>query len=341
MKPNESENTNVLPLVDLGITDASLAILKDTYKNIPDPNTPEGYDALKVGLSVLVPLRTGVEKKRKLLKADSLEYGRKIDTEAGRVTAELLSIEQPMRDAKSVIDDAEKLREQEEADKEAQRIADIEAKVEEIKGLTDGLLGADVHVLQARADVADNIVIDESYGEFEEAAKAMWTSARQAISKAIGDRQKYDLEQAELEKLREEKEKRDQEDHDKRVASEAAGMAKKEAEEKARKENERIEAEKQQAIKDKEIAIQAIKDAKARAEQEKKDAVKAEQDRVAREKKEAEEAAKKREANNAHRKKINNAAASKLKDAGLSIDQAKEVVTLIAQGKIPRITIAY
>ncbi len=332
MKPNESENTNVLPLVDLGITDASLAILKDTYKNIPDPNTPEGYDALKVGLSVLVPLRTGVEKKRKLLKADSLEYGRKIDTEAGRVTAELLSIEQPMRDAKSVIDDAEKLREQEEADKEAQRIADIEAKVEEIKGLTDGLLGA---------DVADNIVIDESYGEFEEAAKAMWTSARQAISKAIGDRQKYDLEQAELEKLREEKEKRDQEDHDKRVASEAAGMAKKEAEEKARKENERIEAEKQQAIKDKEIAIQAIKDAKARAEQEKKDAVKAEQDRVAREKKEAEEAAKKREANNAHRKKINNAAASKLKDAGLSIDQAKEVVTLIAQGKIPRITIAY
>ncbi len=246
-----------------------------------------------------------------------------------------------MRDAKDVIDDAEELREREEADKEVQRIAYIEARIEEIKGLTDGLLGADVHILQARADKADNIVIEESYGEFEEAAKAMWTSSRQAISKAIGDRQKYDLEQTELETLRKDKEARDKKDREDQIATDAAEQATIDAEKKAQEEKDQIEADKQQAIKDKETAEQATKDAVAKAKKDADDAVKAEQDRVEQAEQVEKEAAAKREANQAHRKKINNAAASKLKDAGLSIDQAKEVVTMIAQGKIPHVTIAY
>jgi hypothetical protein len=53
----------------------------------------EGYEQCDSARKLVKGLRTGVEKTRKMLKAESLEYGRRVDEEAKRITGQLEPIE--------------------------------------------------------------------------------------------------------------------------------------------------------------------------------------------------------------------------------------------------------
>ena len=66
----------------------------------------ENYKTAKTYLTVAKKWRTGVEAKRKELKAVSLEYGRKVDGEAKRLTALVEPVEKTLADKIAAIDQA-------------------------------------------------------------------------------------------------------------------------------------------------------------------------------------------------------------------------------------------
>jgi hypothetical protein len=109
----------------------------------------------------------------------------------------------------------------------------------------------------------------------------------------------------------------------------------------ARVEFERIEAEAARVAAEKRHT-EAMAAAERKAEADKQAAIEAERRRVALDQRVAEAATAKREANKKHRAGINRAAVAALvTSAGLTEDAAKSVVTAIAHGDVPRISISY
>lgn len=190
------------------------------------------------------------------------------------------------------------------------------------------------------------------------------------LGEQLEDIKTDEAEKAELERFRAAEEERKRVEAEDAIKAEAAEKARREAEQEA--ENKRVAAEEQRqreineaaarelALKNEKLqaeaaaekarndaleqaaqaardAEQAIKDAEARALQ----AVEDEKQRVADEKAKEDAANAKREANKTHRKKINNEAKKCFMANGLSEDQAIEIITMIAQGKIDNITVNY
>lgn len=202
--------------------------------------------------------------------------------------------------------------------------------------------------------------------KFKVAIEAATTSATITLERV----EAAEKQAAELEELRRKQDEQEQKERDRQIAAEAEAKAKREAEEKARKEREmaerraveakqREEEAQQAAIKaqrDAELAEERRKqeaiDAEKRAEQAKIDAenrakeqarlaAESERKRIAEEKAEQERLAKQREADKNHRIKINRAALAVMVANGLSEEDAKTVITLIAKKEVPNISIQY
>lgn len=96
------------PLIVYEPNEAAIARVREEFHDlIADPNickTPEGYDRVKAALKVTTPMRTAIEKARVQQKAASLDWGRKVDAEAKRLTARVLEIEEPLKARKDAVD---------------------------------------------------------------------------------------------------------------------------------------------------------------------------------------------------------------------------------------------
>lgn len=161
-----------------------------------------------------------------------------------------------------------------------------------------------------------------------------------------------EAERAELARLRREQAEREQRERDEHIAIaaaewarlEAEGRAKREAEEvavRAAAEQRRVEREKVEALTRAEKAEADRKAAVAKAESDKIAAVEGERRRAADERARIAAEAARREANTTHRTKINVAARDQLVKIGLTVKQGTAVVTAIARGGIPNISISY
>ena len=82
------------------VADAVIAEYKEKFKGlkIKGIDDKKGYQAVKEARSIMRKLRTGVEDKRKELKADSLKIGAGIDGEAKRLTMLIVEVEDPLKD---------------------------------------------------------------------------------------------------------------------------------------------------------------------------------------------------------------------------------------------------
>ncbi len=98
------ESIETMP-VRYSVTDAGIATLRNELTGLK-ADTPAGYDEVRRGIAQVRGLRTGIEKRRVELKADALSWGRKVDSEAKRLTAQLLEIEEPLKVEKATVDDA-------------------------------------------------------------------------------------------------------------------------------------------------------------------------------------------------------------------------------------------
>ncbi len=145
-------------------TDAALAELRSKYSVVPSTDTEEGYEFVKAGVKELTGYRTALDAERKRIKQPYLDAGRIIDTEAKRITAELVTLEEPMKAAKKEADDREK-RKQEE------RIARLQKKVDAIAAWVGRAKGSTSNTIAEMIEEVDQINIDDFYDLTSEATR--------------------------------------------------------------------------------------------------------------------------------------------------------------------------
>lgn len=336
-------------IVEYGITDAALVELKSKFSIVPDAKTDKGYADIKSALKIISPYRTGIESKRKELKADSLARGRLIDAEAKRITLAIVGIEAPFKEAKQAQDDKIKAIEAARAAEEAEHIAAIEQKVNDIRGLVDGLVCADVEELKSRLEIANSIIVNNvEFEELIEDAKEAMSDTVRTLEFSLVKRKAFEEQEAEQEKRQKEMDKKQAE-----LDAQQAVIDKHESEQRQKERDNQIAKEaEERATKAAELrasetlaeAVRREQDLKDEAERVKREASELEQRlkdeaeaKIQREKDEAE----KRENNRKHKAKINNEAIDDLVAGGMNKTNAKLAVTLIAKREVANVTISY
>ena len=88
-------------------TRAALAELKKRYTDVPDCSTEEGYALAKTGKNVLTKYRTKLEATRKEIKKPYQDSAALIDLDAKGIRLALEAIENPIKDALKIADEAE------------------------------------------------------------------------------------------------------------------------------------------------------------------------------------------------------------------------------------------
>lgn len=241
---------------------------------------------------------------------------------------------------------------------ELDRQLKIEAAEEEIQEVSSEVLlgNAEYDALSKRLD---GIIIDDDFGAQKDAllgkieqVRAQITRAREMAAKEaeIAAREAELKRQEDERKAKEEAERAEKEraEREERIRKDAAERAEREAEEAretARLSEERAKREAEEAKERERLAAEraenerqeAVRQAEERARQE---AEAKEQARLAEERRQREED-ERRAADREHRAKINNAAMDALKAEGVGEQTAKKVITLIASGAVPGVSINY
>lgn len=265
-------------IAEFSKTEAALATLREKFAVIPDCSTKEGYEECRVGIRELVSLRTSLDKARLKLNADDQARIKFRNDEAKRITKELVKLEEPMKDAKGVVDAAEEAAKEEVRRLEEMRISSITFAMNAITACGNVDPTMEAGTIQGMLDKAVAVNADYDFEEFAEAAEAERKRVLMHIEKVLSDRLDFEeqqqeqtriaMEQAEAQRKIDDANRKIEEqqaaiDKQKREIEEAE-EAKRQAEMKKIADAERAEAERLKAIAD---AEQAAAD-KEREEQE-------------------------------------------------------------------------
>ena len=268
-------------------TAAALAVLRQKYADYSSVviATTKDMALAKEARAEVRGYRVALEKLRVELKAPALERTRLIDTEAKRITAELLTIEEPIDAA---IKAEEKRKEEEKAAKaraEAQRIADIQRVIAWIRQHVANAAGQRAAEIAEIVQQANGLQIDpDDYGEFLPDALDALTETRQQLAAMLATQQQFEAEQARI--------KAEQDAEQARIKAEREELARlRKAEEDRKAEEARLQAERDAIARQRaEVAEQQRKLEEAQAAQARKveEARQAEEDRKAKERIKAE-----------------------------------------------------
>lgn len=312
-----------------------------------DMSTKKGRDQCASDAYKIARTKQAVEKLGAKLSAEYKEIPKKIDASRRRIKERFDALQERIRQPLNEWEAAE--------DARVSRHKTDLAMLDGFEQCSD--LSADQ--IRANIDSVEDMAIGEEWEEFEAEAHRVKASVLAAMRSALATREKYEAEQAELARLRAEAEARAKRDEQERIAREAAERAQREAEAKAQAEREAAAKREAQAKADAErreleLKLQAEKaererlEAIERAEKEKRDAeerhrqaIEAERKRQADEAARIEAEAKAREADRAHKTKILRTAKEAVMNAGITEDQAREVIKLIAAGQVPNVRINY
>lgn len=189
--------------------------------------TAAGMEAAKIARRIIREPRFEVEKIRKAAKAPILALGKKLDTEAQRITRELLLIETPIDD--QILTEEKRLETEKQAriDAEVLRVQSIQERIAEMRDAPASVGAACSDDIVAKLADIEGKIIDSSFAEFEqEAVKAKYTTIASlrglhaaAVARELED-QRISAERLELAKLRAAQEARDKEDAAKRADEE-------------------------------------------------------------------------------------------------------------------------
>lgn len=116
-----------------GVTRAAIAELRDKYLPLKTAGIEDkvSYDIVRAARMDIKKLRVRVEKTRKDLKAEALEYGRKVDARAKDIFERLEPIETHLIEQEKLVDDERERIKNKAAEDEAARISELK------KGLFD------------------------------------------------------------------------------------------------------------------------------------------------------------------------------------------------------------
>ena len=236
-------------LANFSKSDAGIAELANKYLplEIKGVNDSNGFKLVHAARMDVRARRIGVEKIRKDLKANALDFGKRVDAEAKRITALLEPIEEHLDAQETAYEDAKA---------EIKRQAEV-AKQAALQARIDALWAVDVvlPVLQVGAFTDDEFAAILNDAKAEHAAKLEKIEAERiererieaeaaAARKAEDERLAKERAELEAEKARHAAEQAEQ----KRIADDAAAKQRAEAEEAARKEAEELRPDKERLI---------------------------------------------------------------------------------------------
>jgi hypothetical protein len=220
-------------------SDVAIAAMRDQYMplKIAGVEDAEGFKAVHSARMVVREHRVAVEKTRKELKADALEYGRKVDGEAKRLTAMLEPIEDHLTAEESAYNQAKELiRNAAKIKAEAEEKARQEAEAARLKAEHD----AEVARLKAESErlAAERAAMEAERQKIESAQAAERQRQRAEQEKIDAANRAIEAEKTRLANLESARLRKIEEE---RIAAEAAAIAKadtearfaREAEEKA------------------------------------------------------------------------------------------------------------
>jgi len=347
------ENINAVAIFSDGGLDKLLEqIHTEAESHVPDLETDKGRKAIASIAAKVAKSKTYLDGLGKDMVAGWKSQAKVVDAERRKMRDDLDELKINIRKPLTDYEDAEKERKD-----NIQKV--INSLIESGNDAVENYLSRDLQTMVDRKSEIESIDTSTGFDELSDSATYFRKEAIEKLDTAIEKRKQHDLDQAELEKLRAEAVERERKEREAQIIKEREEREKQIALEAG----EKAEKEKQQAIQDrkdaelraKQLEEQAIKDkkeAKDRAEFIEKQAIEREKlaienaEREAREKLEAEkkaeqEAQSKRERNTRHKAKINNEAVDALIKLKLTPDQSRKVVTAIAKGNIPNVTIAY
>lgn len=257
-------------LVKFNLSDAAIAKMEAEYMplRINGIEDKQGYNAVRTARLLVKGKRVEIEKTRKVLKEDSLAFGRAVDTEAKRITAKLETIETHLEKQESAIDEE---KERLKAETERQRQEKINHRINVLLSRKMIYTGtgygyADKHfIFNSQVEQFSDeefanfcITVDEDVKEDE--AKA---AEEERLRKEEEERKAKAEEEARLKREAEEQAERE------RLAAERERLAEidrkqKEDAAKLKAEQDRLDAEKREIERQKELE-QAKKEAAERA----------------------------------------------------------------------------
>jgi len=233
-------------LTEFDALSSGLAQLQKNYAGLLfEVDTAKGMEHAKAARAVLRKPRYEIERIRKGAKAPLLAIGRKLDSEAARITAEILKLEEPItQQIKN-----EETRKQREAlalaEAEAKRVQAIQERITELRAVVEVCTRyncTSAEIAEHTQDI-ERIAVDESFEEFRQQAEEAKTSTLVKLREAHGaaitreDEQRKAAEaQSELQKLRADAAARDAKERAEREERERQDRVKREAEEKAQRE---------------------------------------------------------------------------------------------------------
>ncbi len=314
-----------------GVTDAQIAAGREWYlANAPKGiETEEKRTALKRFARPLQKLRTGIEARAKEFTGETKRILAAIDTEKRRLVLLVGGIED------------EVLRPLTEWAQEE------EARKIRLAGIANELSAKGQRVYMDMAEIEKAIAELESFDvstmqEYRVGAESAIAASLRVLKPELERRKVAEANEAELAKLRAEAAERAEKDRVAQIAADARVEAERKAAAEVAAAQVRAEQAEKMRLADEQNAARRAEEAAAQAKRDQEAAVEAERKRniEATERAQAEAAA--RAADVAHRTKANYEAASALV-AECLIDEpsAHEVISAIAKGLIPNVTIAY
>lgn len=140
-----------LALIDYNVPETFIAELRQKHVVI-QVNDSKDLAIVQKSITELTSIRSGIEKKRKELKADALEWGKKVDAEAKRATAIIEEIEAPFIKVKKEWNDEQERIKAEEAKKERERVEAIRGRIQDIINFPLKMIGIPPEELQKVLD---------------------------------------------------------------------------------------------------------------------------------------------------------------------------------------------
>lgn len=238
-----------------------LADLSKQYRGVVyEVATTKGMDEAKAARVAIREPRYEIERIRKNAKAPILALGKKLDSEAARITSELLKLEEPIDQQIKAEEDRKERERQEKIEAEQKRVADLQDRVAYLRGnptltATSGSALIAQHIEDLEAEP-----VDATLEEFEQQGADAKTAGLARLKDLHAAAIAHEVEQArikaereELAKLRAAEMERQATERARIAEEEKAAKAIRDAEAaKAKAENDRVRAE--QAAESKRLA---------------------------------------------------------------------------------------
>lgn len=225
-----NDQTALVPAVEYPVAEQEIAEAGRKYAAL-SAATPDGYEAVIKAIAHMRTTRTSIEKRRVALKSNALEYGRRVDTAAKKLTELIEQIEEPLKAKRDAVDHAKEIarRAAEDAERIAREEAARAAREAEEKRIADerAKLAAEQAAFEDRRRAAD---AERATKDAAEKAERDRVAAEQRAAQATIDAQRAELE-------RQAREVREREEA--AALAEAARVAKETAEREAAEKAER------------------------------------------------------------------------------------------------------